>query len=272
MRQPLCATLLLVAVPASADEVFLKSGGRLSGVLIEQSATRVVLQTGPGRVTLLRASIDRVVQKQSALQTHAERAALLQPTDRDGWLELALAAKDQRLETQAREAFLRVLVLDPGNALAQAGIGKIWMNNRWLSEEEAHRARGDVLFEGSWVSPEEREDRIRDQSERRAEERARRESAARVAEAEARAREADAAARRAEADSLSGGIPYGWGAFGGGYVNGGYVNGRYTSRHPGATTGHRGAPARQEPAPAPLPASRDTGRSHRATEAPPRRN
>lgn len=273
MRQPLCAALLLVAVPASADEVFLKSGGRLSGILIEQTATRLVLQTGPGTVTLPRASVERVVQKQSVLQTHGQRAALLHPTDTNGWLDLALWAKDQGLETQAREAFSRVLALDPGNAMAQAGIGKIWLNNRWLSEEDAQRARGNVLFEGSWVTPEEREDRIRERSERRAEERSRRESDARVAEAEARARAADAEARRAEADSM-GGIPYGWVAGGGYYVNGygnGYGNGRYPGQHPRTASGNRPGSAAHPHSPAPLPPIRDTGRSGRG-EAPPRKN
>ena len=270
MRQSLCALSFLLAVPASADEVFLKSGGRISGILIEQTATRVVLQTGPGTVTLPRTSIDHVVQQQSALQTYAERAARLHPTDKDGWLDLALWAKDQGLETRARETFARVLSLDPANALAQAGLGKIWMNNRWLSEDEAHQARGDVPFEGHWVSPLEREDQIRERAERRADERARRESDARVAEAEVRARAVEAEARRAEADSTYGGIPYGWGGggyIGGGYVGGGYVNGR-GSRPPHTSSGRRaGHAGPAAPPAAAAPVSPDAGRSNRATES-----
>jgi hypothetical protein len=267
MRQAVWAALFLLAVPVSADEVFLKSGGRISGIVVEQSATRIVLQTGPGTVALPRTSVDHVVQQQSALQIFDERAARLHPSDREGLLDLALWARDQGLETRARETFLRLLSIDPGNALALAGVGRVWMNNRWLTEEEAHIARGDVRFEGSWMSREEREDRIREQSERRADDRARRESDARVAEADARAREAEAAARRAEADS-SGGIPYGWVA-GGGYLGGGYVNGRAAGRPPHTSTGHRSSPP--SAAVTPPPASRDTGHSSR-TEAPPRRN
>jgi len=256
MRRRLCTALLLLAVPAGADEVYLKSGGRISGILMEQTATRVVLQTGPGTVSLPRTSIDHIVQQQSALQAYTERAAKLHPTDKEGWLDLALWAKDQGLETQARETFARVLALDPGNALAQAGLGRIWMNNRWLSEAEARQARGDVLFEGHWVSPSEREDMIRERSERRADERARRESEARVAEAEARTRALEAETRRAEADSASGGVPYGWGG-GGGFIVGG---GNGLGRHPRARTssGHR-PPTPPPPAPVVVPPTRDTG-------------
>jgi hypothetical protein len=204
-----------------ADDVYLVGGGKISGEIVERSASRIVVETGPGRVTLPMARVTRVEAGRSALSEFRARARSLQPGDHDGWVALGRWANQRDLGTQAREAYERALAADPGSAEANAGLGRVQTDGRWLTQEESQRAKGLVPFEGSWVTPAELEATRRERSEADLSERAAREADARVREAEARARTAEAEAQRAEAEAATDpqyddGIPYWPYAYGGG--------------------------------------------------------
>jgi len=209
---------------AHADSVFLKGGGQINGEVVEQRADAVVLEVGPGRITLPMRSVARVVSNTTDLGLYHTRAAALAARDVAGWLSLAAWAHNRELATQAREAYERVLAVDPLNADAHLALGHVRMGDRWLSAADANRARGLVEFEGTWMSPDERQLRIAEQAAMAQERQAIREADARAREAEARAREAAARADAAEADARQartaqvgdGGIPYPW-VFGPGF-------------------------------------------------------
>ena len=59
----IAAVSLLTLAPAlvHADSVFLKRGGEIKGQVIERRADAVVIEVGPGRVTLPMASVDHIV-------------------------------------------------------------------------------------------------------------------------------------------------------------------------------------------------------------------
>lgn len=206
----LVVALLAVPLAAAADEVWLAGGGRVSGAIVERTTTSVVMDVGAGRLTLPLSRVERVVSSVSSLQTYRERAARLGPKDLDGWLDLALWARDAGLRTQAREAFERVLAADPANLVANTALGFVRIDGRWVSQEEGWRAQGLVPFEGRWVRPEERDAELRERATRRDEALAgvaRREAEARAREAEARARSAEAQAAAREGSGDSNGIP-----------------------------------------------------------------
>jgi hypothetical protein len=208
------------AATAAADEVFLRGGGRVSGVIVERTQDAVVIETPPGRVTLPMRRVERITESRSALEGYRERADALAPGDVDGWAALARWAAERDLSTQSRDAWQRVLAVDPSHPEANAALGRIRLDGAWMGEEEAHRARGEVMFEGRWVTPAEHEALIRERAADEASARERREAELRVREAEARAREAEARAREAEAEAQApaaeGGIPlwWGWGGVG----------------------------------------------------------
>jgi hypothetical protein len=204
---------LLFLCPASvlADEVVLRGGGKVTGIIVERTADSIVLETAPGRVSI---PLDRVASVRSGdsdLATYEQRAAKLGPNDGAGWAALARWAKGHDLRTQSREAYERVLALDPGNLEANQAQGRVEHDGRWMTEEEANRANGLVPFEGGWVTPAERESIRRERANESAEALAVREAEARAREAEARAREAEARAREAESGGQGaesyGGIP-----------------------------------------------------------------
>jgi hypothetical protein len=239
----LLSTAALASGVVTADEVFLVGGGRIIGEVVEQSANAVVVDVGPGRVTLPASRVSRIASGRSALAVYRSRAARLGPADAAGWLELGLWARDSDLLTLAREAFERVLAADPANEAAHRALGHVRLSGQWMTESESYRARGYVDFEGSWMTPAQAR-LLADQRAVEAEaRRADREAAAREREAEARARTAEAEAVRAAAEAQaaqSSGIPYGW-VFGPGYgpfdPYGGVV--MPVAPHGGARHGHR---------------------------------
>ncbi len=211
----------LLAAPAVPDEVFLRGGGCVRGIIVERTKDAVVLETAPGRVTLSMRRIERIVESRSALEEYEERAATLAPGDVGGWAALARWAAERNLLTPAREAWRRVLAADPSHPEANAALGRVELDGRWMAQDDAYRARGYVPFEGRWVTPAEHEALVRERAAEEASALEGREAALRVREAEARAREAEARAQEAEnamAPVEDGGIPLWWGWGGGGYL------------------------------------------------------
>lgn len=191
------AAVACFALGAGADELELRGGGRLRGIIVERTPTAITIETGPGRVTLPLTRVVRVLDGRSALEAWRERSSRLSQGDAAGWAQLARWAGDNELLTQARMAWERVLVLDPDNPEANAALGNVRRDGHWTTPEQPLPEPPAAPAERSSAA----------------------EQAARVREAEARAREAEARARAAEAAATatvqtdggdSGGIPIGW--------------------------------------------------------------
>ncbi len=212
------AVVVLVAAAflpqaASADEVYLKSGGQLSGRIVSQTAAQVEVDVGAGRIAVATSSVLRIEKGRSALQDYEERAAQVAASDVDGWIALASWAEASGLGTQARQAYHRALAASPNDPRANEALGNVRMGGRWVSEDESYRARGYVRFEGEWITPAEHEAILRERDAEAERDRDRQMAESRVREAEARAAEAEARAREAEAAQASEGMQpwYGWG-------------------------------------------------------------
>jgi hypothetical protein len=198
--------LFLVPAVGAADEIYLRGGGKVTGVIAQRTRDTVAIDTGPGRVTLPMRRVERIVDARSALQEYQEHAEALAASDVDGWARLARWAAERGLQTRSREAWQRVLAFDPTHPEANAAMGRMQVNGVWMASEEAYRVRGFVPFEGRWVTPAEHEALVRERLAEDVAAQQRREQELLVREAEARAREAEAAATSGE----TGGIPYGW--------------------------------------------------------------
>lgn len=249
----LAALLLGGASPlVSADVLLLAGGGRLEGILIEESPVRVTLEVSTGRVTLPRNRVARIERTESALAVFRARLGVVSPTDAAALIELGRYAAHNGLGAEARLAFAKVLALDPGNAEAHRGLGHILLAGSWMEPEEAYRAQGLVPFEGRWVTPLEQAAQLRER-ERRTEDDRRLEDARRAArEAEDRARRAEAEASRARAEANRAAEASPWGYRGPIVVAGpGWAGGGSAClRLPCDREPHRPVPA---PTPAPRP-------------------
>jgi hypothetical protein len=253
-RTVLTLSAMAVAAPAVPDEIFLRGGGRVSGVIVERTNQAVSIETAPGRLTVSLKRVERIVEGRSAVAEFQERAGALAPGNAQGWAALARWAADRDLLTHSREAWRRVLALDPSHPEANAALGRVDLDGDWVNEDEAYRARGYVEYEGRWVTPAEHEALVRERAAEEASAREAREADLRVREAEARAREAEARAREAEAAQVpeDGGIPLWWG-WGGGWPV--VFDPPYGGPHHG-----RGHPARPHPGPRPPETGPETPR------------
>ena len=218
-----------------ADEVWLKGGGRLVGEVVQRTATQLMLEVGPGHVSVPLSRVERVVAGPSPLSVYRSRATRLGRDDLAGWLDLAAWAEEHDLGSQSRDAYAHVLTLDPGNAAAHRALGHVLVGGSWMPLDESYRARGYVLFEGTWMLPEERAAVLRERAESAVAVQARAEAEARAREAEARARAAEAEARRAELElAQASADPYDIGL--------GPVFGPYLGAFPGVVIGAPGLP------------------------------
>jgi tetratricopeptide (TPR) repeat protein len=237
MRRAVLVCLCFAPALAGADEVLLKSGGKVAGVIVERTASSIVVEVGPGLVTLPLSRVLSIQEGPTALALYRERASGLSPADLPGWLALGRWARQQDLLTQAHEAFAHALSIDPANGEANEALGRVRVGEHWASAEEGYRARGLVPFDGRWVTLAEHAALLREQAEAEAADAARAEGEARAREAEARAREAEARARAAEAEAQQ--AEAGYGSMGLGYgagipylPYGGFVAfPRFTARH-----------------------------------------
>jgi hypothetical protein len=206
--------VLLLPLAASADEVFLKGGGQLSGRIVSRTATTIEVDVGAGKVGVPVSSVVRIEEGRSPLDEYDERAGRLAPGDVDGWVALGEWASAKGLGSQARAAYSRALSASPGDARANAALGNVQVGGAWVSEEESYRAKGYVQFEGEWITPAEHQAILRDRAADADQDRQRQHAEARAREAEMKAEEAEARARQAEAEAQEG-LPvwygYGWG-------------------------------------------------------------
>jgi hypothetical protein len=213
MRTSILLLAAMLPAGASADEIYLKSGGQLSGRIVSRTATEVAVDVGAGRITVPVSSVVRIEEGRSALHEYEERAAALGAADVGAWLALGDWASARGLGTQARQAYERALAAAPDNAHANEGLGRVQVGGRWVSEDEGYQARGYVKFEGDWITPSEHEAILRERAADGARARERQEADARVRQAEERAQQAEERAKEAEAQQQSEGIPlwYAWG-------------------------------------------------------------
>ncbi len=197
---------------ASADEVYLKGGGRVSGRIVQRTATSVEIDVGGGTVAVPAKQVERIVEGRCSLDVYNDRAGALDPKDREGWAALGRWASDQGLSAQSREAYHRVLTLNPTDAEANQALGNVMVDGKWMTEDAGNRARGYVFFDGDWMTPAEQRAIERERGQADAD-RARAEAETRARQAEARAEEAEARAKAAEEAQQEPveGIPLWWG-------------------------------------------------------------
>ena len=183
--------------------------------MVSRTGTRSKSTSGPVVASPRRAWCGS--RRASALQDYEERAGNLAPGDAGGWVALGDWAGGQGLGAQAREAYNRALAASPNDPRANAGLGKVQVDGRWVSEDEGYRARGYVQFEGEWMTPAEHDAILRERSAEAEQERQRQTDQRCATPSRGRRRRRSGRGRpkrpRPGGDSLDG-LPlwYGWGA------------------------------------------------------------
>ena len=128
---------------ASADIFQLKSGGQVTGVIVDRGTQgEFVVQTEGGAVVTLsrRQVANQVAQDKVDLQ-YAQRSRSL-PDTAAAHRKLAAWCKENRLSKQARHHLQRIIELDPLDEAARLSLGYQKHRGRWLTRDEIMAARG----------------------------------------------------------------------------------------------------------------------------------
>lgn len=147
-------TILLAAIAGAAEPVTLvfPSGGRLSGVLLDESRGLYVLERDGGQLEFPHAAVAEVVRAPNAEGEFRAREAALPPKDAAALWDLAHFAAENGLLGRADRTARRVLALDADHAGARAYLGYERIFGEWLSGDALKRAKGWVRHEGSWMT------------------------------------------------------------------------------------------------------------------------
>lgn len=145
--------VLLGTTPAMADEVFLKSGGRLQGTVLEEG-DRVVLRLENGTAKFRAEDVLRIVRSPDAADEYKARAAAIGRDANAHW-ELALWCSEKGLPNSARAEMEAVIAIDPEHAEARAKLGYEKVKGVWARGEALMVAKGLVKVDGRWVTEDE---------------------------------------------------------------------------------------------------------------------
>jgi len=153
------ALLASCASPASADLITLKSGGELRGQIQtakdSKATTPYVIKTLAGSVVeVARDEVESVTRRRVAIEEYEVRVKETADTVEAQW-ELAEWCRERSMTPQRRTHLERIVELDPRHDRAHRGLGHVYEQGRWTTQDEIMTARGYVKHKGRWVLPQE---------------------------------------------------------------------------------------------------------------------
>ena len=159
MSAPARLTLILLStvVPAAlgsaalADVVHLKNGQRLEGVAVE-SGEQVAIRSAVGELRIPATLVERIERGESLEDQAIRRLDRLRPNDVQGRLDLAMELDAAGANTLSRRILADVLALDPDHPGARRALGYVRCDDEWLTKDDCHARRGEVLYQGRWIS------------------------------------------------------------------------------------------------------------------------
>ncbi len=143
-----------VAQFAEADIFRLKSGGQVTGVIIDRGKQgEYVVQTNQGAVvTLSRRQVKKVVPQEKIDLQYANRSQTL-PDTVEAHRELAAWCKENKLLKKKKHHLQRIIELDPTDEAARLSLGFQKHHGRWMTRDEIMAARGLQKYGGDFRTP-----------------------------------------------------------------------------------------------------------------------
>ena len=171
------AWILVLALPAAADEVVLRNGAVLSGIVREQGDT-VVVEVDFGTMTFRKTEVRSIRKSEDPMKEFEQK--LQKATDARSLYDLALWAREKGLGTKAGDLFRKVLTLDRDHEGARKALGFEKVDGRWLEGDDLQVARGLLKYNGRWL-PKDTVEKLQEAEKQVAIESGRSETAERIA-------------------------------------------------------------------------------------------
>jgi hypothetical protein len=130
------ALALTLAATAAADEVRLKSGRTVEGI-VRREPGKVIVESRLGTLTYPADEVQDVVPGRTPMHEFAEREAALGPSPKaEDVFALALWAQDQGLVRYVHPLLERTVRLDPNFAPARRLLDQVQIGGRWMTRSE----------------------------------------------------------------------------------------------------------------------------------------
>jgi len=161
----------IFAPSARADIYVLADGGQVVGELANkdepQKKTYAVRTADGVTVTLDRTSVRQIIPQTAAELEYEKINPTFADTAADQW-KLAEWCREKSLPKARQAALERVIQLKPDDRDARLALGYSWIDGRWVQRDQWMQEQGKVLYDGSWVMPQEKEIRERRKAEDKA--------------------------------------------------------------------------------------------------------
>ncbi|MEK7866445.1 MAG: hypothetical protein AAB434_07150 [Planctomycetota bacterium] len=147
-----CLVVLGLALPLSADTVWLTSGGKFEGKVTEDSSG-VHVQLHHGTITFKKEQVARIEPGPCVWDIYAEKAAKVAADDAAGHLDLAAWCKQNDLDEFVKKEYEATIAADPDNEVARKALGFIRHEGNWMTQLDAWKAMGWVERKKEWMPP-----------------------------------------------------------------------------------------------------------------------
>jgi hypothetical protein len=149
--------LLLLALPALADEVELSSGEVIRDCKVTEEGEYYRIAKGPGSRLVLKSDVRKVTYSETAEDAFQKKLKELKADDAEAHAALAKWCAENKLAKRAEEMWKRVIEIDPDHEEARGALGYQRHLGKWMTQDEIKEAQGLVRHKGRWVTPEERD-------------------------------------------------------------------------------------------------------------------
>jgi len=143
--------IILCASSALADEVHLKNGKVLTGLVADEGARYSVVDRDR-KFAVKKSRVKRVVKKPGFMSEYQKRLDALPADDAEAIFEFGRWLDGNDWASRARLAYREVLDLDPEHRAARRALGYSMYEGEWVSPEELNRRKGLVEFAGGWYT------------------------------------------------------------------------------------------------------------------------
>lgn len=148
----LLALLTGLAFAAEPVTLLFPSGGRLSGVLLEDKDGVYLLERDGGQLEFPHDAVSSVLREPNADAEFRAREAAVPAGDAAAHWELTRFAAEHGLTGRAARTAERVLALDPDHPEARAFLGYARVFGEWRRGDGLKRAQGWVRHAGEWMT------------------------------------------------------------------------------------------------------------------------
>jgi len=124
---------------ATADIIYLNTGGVVKGKIIERNTDSVIVVTEQGnRTEIFLADIEKIEEGASVDEMYREKLEKVKPGDSEGHYQLGMWLKKVNYHELAKEEFEKAIILDPEHEFARSELGFVKRKEGWiLPKEEA---------------------------------------------------------------------------------------------------------------------------------------